>query len=575
MDGQKLENILNMALDVTNQEREKSLELEVGYHPVNKEWDLIVKYSGNLKKVKELDATVVELKNGFAIITIREFLIPALLDITEIEYIEKPKRLFFQSWNGKRVSCISSVQNTRPFLFGKDVIIAVIDSGIAYDHMDFRNEDGTTRILNLWDQSIEGRPPEGYFIGSEYTKEDIDRALEEEEEMLEEVPSVDFSGHGTAVAGIASGNGNGSKGKKFAGVAPLSSLIVVKLGNPKRDGFPRTTELMQALNYVVDKAREYKMPVAVNISFGNTYGAHDGTSLLERYIDALSNYWKSVICIGSGNEGSSSGHTQGKLKEGIDEVIPLSIQEMERTVNVQIWKAYHDIAEITLISPGGVKIGPIQEITGVQRFQVGETQILLYYGEPSPYSINQEIYIDLLPKNDYITEGIWKIILTPKKIITGDYFLWLPSEKVLNKGTEFLFPSEEITITIPATAKRAISVGAYDPFTFTYADFSGRGSLLRNQKPDVIAPGVNIMAPSKDGTYASVTGTSFAAPFVTGGAALMMEWGIVRGNDPYLYGEKIRAYMQRGAGTLRAFSKYPNNQTGYGTLCIKDSIIFG
>lgn len=290
---------------------------------------------------------------------------------------------------------------------------------------------------------------------------------------------------------------------------------------------------------------------------------------MERFIDDISNYWKTVICIGSGNEGVAAGHTSGKLIMGRDESVQVAIQEQERTINIQLWKAYYDVADISIISPSGVKVGPIQEALGSQRFTVGGTELLLYYGEPSPYSTNQEIYIDFLPKDTYITSGIWQIVLTPRKIVTGNYSMWLPSENVLNRGTGFLYPVEDMTITIPSTAERVITVGAYDALTFTYADFSGRG---QNTKPDIVAPGVNVLAPSRDGGYTPVTGTSFATPFATGGAALMMEWGIVRGNDAFLYGEKVKAYMQRGARPLPGFTEYPNPQVGYGALCVKDSL---
>lgn len=277
MEDQKLENLLNLALDANEEEREKSLELSVGYNPIEREWDLIVKYSGDLSTVRELGAKVVELQNEFAIVTIRESLIEQLSELPEIEYIEKPKRLFFQTVNGRRVSCIDEVQTPRFSLFGRGVLVAVIDSGIAYENADFRNEDGSTRIQALWDQTIAGSPPDGYLTGTEYTAEQIDEALRQETraEQLALVPSIDTSGHGTAVAGIAAGNGRGSRGNMQAGAAPQSGLLVVKLGSPRQDGFPRTTELMQAVDYVIRKAIELQKPVAVNLSFGNTYGAHE------------------------------------------------------------------------------------------------------------------------------------------------------------------------------------------------------------------------------------------------------------------------------------------------------------
>lgn len=575
---------MNLALNATQRERDKSLQLETGFDPMERTWELIVKYSGSLDEALQLAESVTELMNEYAIIIIKESLIDALAALPQIEYVEKPKRLFFEVADGRRVSCINPVQNTRFSLFGRGTLIAVIDSGIDYALMDFRNPDGTTRIRALWDQSLRARdgetPPQGYAGGVEYTQEKINEALQvpSPQERLSIVASRDTSGHGTAVAGIAAGNGRGANvdSEIYAGVAPESELLIVKLGNPSGDGFPRTTELMMALDYVVLKALEYQMPLAVNISFGNTYGSHDGTSLLERFIDDISNIWKSSICIGSGNEAASAGHTSGRMNDETEVMIELGVQDRQPSLNVQIWKEYTDIVDISLITPSGSRIGPIREILGPQRFQAGTTEILLYYGEPSPYSTAQEIYIDMLPVESYISSGVWKIVLTPRKIVSGLYELWLPSEAVLNKGTGFLYPTDTTTLTIPSTTGRVISVGAYNALTFGYADFSGRGPLRRGGgiviKPDIVAPGVDVITTAAGGGYAAFSGTSFATPFAAGGAALLMEWGIVKENDPYLYGEKVKAYMRRGARPLPGFYEYPNPQVGYGALCVRDSL---
>jgi subtilisin family serine protease len=391
------------------------------------------------------------------------------------------------------------------------------------------------------------------------------------------VPSKDTSGHGTAIAGIAAGNGLGNQGQELIGVAPESELLIVKLGNPRKDGFPRTTELMQGVDYVIRKALEYQMPVAINISFGNTYGAHDGTSLLERFLDAMSSQWKNVICIGSGNEGTSAGYTAGFLSEGEEAVIELGIQENEPTLNLQIWKNYVDLMDISLMSPSGMRVGPLAEMLGSQRFVLGNTEILLYYGEPSPFSVKQEIFFDFLPRKNFIDSGVWKIILTPRRVITGEYQMWLPSQGALNVGTAFLKPVGSTTLTVPSTATRVVTVGAYDGLTFGYADFSGRGPSwiyegINYTKPDLVAPGVRVTSCVPGGGYAQFTGTSFATPFVTGSAALLMEWGIVEGHDAYLYGDKVKSYLRRGATKLSGFEEWPNNQVGWGALCLRNSL---
>ena len=577
MQDQKVDNLLNLALGITPEERERSLQLNVGYDAEERTWEVLVKHSGDLRKVLGENVGIVELLNGFAVLTVPEGQIDALADLKEIEYVEKPKSLFFAVRQGRSASCMNTVQSAfSPLGFpltGKGVLVACVDSGIDYAHPDFRNPDGTTRILRLWDQSLPGRPPKGYQIGTEFTKEDLDRILLEEDNPAagEEMPSRDVSGHGTGVMGIAGGNGRASGGVN-RGVAYESTLMVVKLGTPRPGGFPRTTELLQGIDYLIRQALELQMPLALNLSFGNNYGSHSGESLIEAYLDSVSDIGRNVICAGTGNEGDGALHTSGYLEAGRETVVQLNIGEYETGVNVQLWKQYVDQVEIALIHPDGSRVGPFQEVLGPQRFSVGNTEILIYYGEPGPYSISQEIYMEWIPRGQYVDSGNWRILLVPRKIVEGNFDLWLPGGGVLNEDTKFPFPTPDTTLTIPSTARKIISAGAYNSRLLSYAEFSGRGYTRVNKeiKPDLAAPGVDILTAAPGGGYGVWTGTSFAAPFVTGAAALLMEWGIVRGRDPYLYGEKVKAYLRRGARRLSGRT-YPNPETGFGFLCLGDS----
>ena len=574
MTSQKIENLLNLALDATGTERLRSVNLQVGYNEMTNTWDVIILYSGTLERVSETAESVTPLLKNFAIVRIREENIEKLASLEEVIYIEKPKRLFFEVADGRRVSCIDAVQTPRFRLTGKGVLIGVIDSGIEYANADFRQEDGATRIRFLWDQTVEGTPPEGYRIGSEFSAEQINEALQQPNRTmrLQKVPSVDSSGHGTAVAGVAAGNGRNSGGR-YRGTAPDAELIIVKLGNPGGVGFPRTTELMQAVDYIVQKAEMLQMPVSVNISFGNTYGAHNGTSLPERFLDAAAQIGRTLISVGTGNEGAEAGHTSGFVREGEETSVPLGVQERQGAFSLQIWTDYTDVIGVTIKTPSGERVGPIREVMGTQRFLTGKTEILLYYGEPSPYSGLNEIFLEFLPVDDYVNSGEWNIILVPEQIVTGRFEMWLPASYTLNEGTAFFYPTEELTLTIPSTASRVLTVAAYDADTMSYADFSGRGRKSQNnQKPDLAAPGVNVVSVQGEEGYASFTGTSFAAPFASGGAALLMEWGITEKNDLFLYGEKAKAFLRRGARELPGYDSWPNNQLGYGALCIRDSI---
>lgn len=579
--NEKLENLLNLALDATEEEREKSLELDVGYERETNSWELIVKYNGDISRLADkIRGVFVEpLSNEYAIIQVPEALINEIAAAPEIEYIEKPKNLYFSLIRGIQASCILPVRRAPFYLSGKNVITAIIDSGIDYFHPDFRNPDGSTRILSIWDQTLTPREGESapyeYRRGVEFPKEEINRALSVGNELagLQIVPSRDTSGHGTHVAGIAAGNGRASEGR-YRGVAYESDLLIVKLGYPRANAFPRTTELMTALDYVIRKSLEYQKPVAINISIGNTYGGHSGTSLLETFIDDVSNYGKNVICVGSGNEGVSRGHTRGTLREGFSEEIQLAVAPYEASLSIQIWKSYADDVDISLVAPSGKRVGPIQKRLGTQRFSIDDTEILLYYGEPSPYSQYQEIYISLLPVRDYINSGIWRIELLAGRVVYGQYDMWLPSQTVLSAGTGFLYPSEDTTLTIPSTASGVVTVGAYDANTMQIADFSGRGYTRQtNQvKPDIAAPGVDITSCAPGGGYVEASGTSMATPFVTGSSALLMQWGIVDGNDAFLYGEKVKAYLIRGARQIEAVKEYPNPILGWGTLCVRNSL---
>lgn len=567
--SQKMEDLLNLALETPESVREQTDTLNVGFDTATKSWELIVKYQGSLSELEQQGIKVEELIAGYAILTVPEDLVESVSRLEQIEYVEKPKRYYYSAVGPAENSCISLVTLREPSLTGRGVLVAVLDSGISYRRREFRKADGSTRIRYLWDQTLD----------REFSRQDITAALnaDTEQEGFMLVPSVDVSGHGTAVAGIAVGNS-----ENYTGVATEAELLVVKLGLPGESDFPRTTEIMRGVTYVLQKARELNMPLVINLSFGNSYGPHDGSSLLERFLDNASEIGQTVICVGSGNEGAGGGHVAGNVAD--DTRVELAVAEYETTLNIQLWKNYNDVYDVRLRAPGGQEA----EITvpvgsGKYTLELGNTEILVYLGEPTPYSVAQEIYLDMIPQaGPYIDSGVWTFFIEPVEVVTGQYYFYLPSGAGRNVRTRFFAPTPEVTVTIPGTAAKVITVGAYNSTYDSYADFSGRGYADASRtigvvtaglvKPDLVAPGVDISAPDTLDGFAGVTGTSFATPIVSGSAALLMEWGIVRGNDPYLYGEKVKAYLRAGAGSLRGEERYPNDRVGWGALCVADSV---
>lgn len=575
--SQKQENLLNLALDSTEEERVQSGILNVGFDESTRRWEVIVKYHGDLERIANEEIDVEILLAGYAIVTLPEKYMEALADMEETEYIEKPKSLTYGLFEAKENSCIYPSLQQEKNLTGQGVLMAIIDSGIDYLLPDFQF-NGESRILYLWDQSqppdeTKGQhTPAGFRVGTEFNKAQIDAAIQaatktgNRREALQIVPQQDTSGHGTGVAAVAASSNSSILLK---GVASGCELLIVKLGTTPENDFPGTTQLMRGITYALRKALELNRPLVINLSYGNSYGSHDGTSLLERFLDNASGVGRNVICVGCGNEGAGGGHIEGNVK--VDDMVELAVAERELTLNIQLWKSYEDRFGVILVSPGRVRYEVVLSGSpGRQEVVLGTTKVLIYVGMPTPYSSLQELFFVFLPTGDYVDSGVWEWQFTPEKIVSGNYQMYLPTAALRNSGTRFFQPTPNLTLTIPSTARAVISVAAYNDTLNAYADFSGRGLPESGQiyldseggKPDLAAPGVGILAAKVGGGTDTYTGTSFAAPMVSGAAALLMEWGIVQGNDPYLYGEKVKAFLRKGAKPIRGEGSYPNNRVG-------------
>ena len=417
MESEKLEDLLLLSLSATKGQRERSEVLDVGVTRDKNLREVIVKYSGDIDGLQIPGMEIQKLLAGYAIVKLPEDQIGALVAAREIEYVEMPKNLQTGLYEAKRVSCIlpllSQGDEGAP-LDGKGVLIAVLDSGIDYRMPDFRKEDGSSRILALWDQELE----------REFSQEQIDEALQAESRdgALELVPSIDRSGHGTAVAAIAAGS---NPNLRLRGAAPGAGLLVVKLSQ-KQNGYPHTTQLMSAVSWSLSKAAKIGQPLVINISYGNCYGPHDGSSLLCRFLDNAAESGRTAICVGCGNEGAAGGHASGQLEKNVADVssradglsgnlqreretLELIIGEYERTLNIQLWKNYADVFTVILQTPSGQEIIVQPDKNGRQDVLTNGTEVLVYAGQPSPYSVWQEIFFDLLPRDRYIESGIWQL----------------------------------------------------------------------------------------------------------------------------------------------------------------------
>ena len=632
---QKLDSELSLALSLPEEERMRNAVLRSGYDPGSRIWTLLLLYQGSLDEIEAaLPVSIVPLLGSYAVIRIPAEKIPALLAFPQVLYLELSRPLYEEAITGIAESCMDTVLPVLPgsgtligpddsdepdsavspgpggslatgsflvtgegggTLTGRGTAIAILDSGVDYRHPDFCTEDGATRILTYWDQTLDYDGMNRYGVGRIFSREELDRLLTAAagsgtpgsgtpgeqavsapatEAPLPE-PSADFSGHGTHIAGICAGNGRASGGRN-RGAAPESSLLVVKLKNDADSVFTDYANLMMAVDYVVRFASDAALPLSINISYGSNDGPHDGSGLMERYLNNCIFYGKNVVVTATGNEGISRRHSHVQVSEDTRNAVPFSVAPGENSLYLQLFKHYGDTFTYRLSPPDGSGEILIPGRAGIYRFSLGNNLVRLIISDPTPYQSLQELFLVLLPSASglSLSSGVWQFHIQAESVVSGSVNMWLPSREATNAATGFLSPSVDGTLTIPSTAANVISVSGYDSTTDTFASFSGRGFLRGpvSDKPDLTAPAVNILSTAPGGGYSIKSGTSMAAPFVSGAASLLMEYGIVQGRDLFLYGEKIKALLQKGARPLPAFSEYPNPSVGWGALCLKDSL---
>lgn len=554
----------NLLGELKNIPAEVLRKLNISSTYLNKSTDNLIEVviiSGEgVDKVKEvvdnLGGIYEDLGYNFALVKIPVDKIVDLAMSPIIQYIELPKSLYITDQQANNASCVQTAQSAYD-LQGDGILVGFIDTGIDYTHPAFINEDGTTRIEYIYD--LDGN-------GNVYDKETINRALKSDN-PLSIVNSTDVVGHGTHVVGIACAGG--IIDKNYYGVAPKSSIAMVKV---TRTRFSLSTLIMRGLKFLVDKSKELQMPLVVNISLSTNDGAHNGSSLLEQYIQTVATLEKVTIVVAAGNEGEAAHHVGGSLEN--QNRIDFNVASDETMVSINLYRSVLPQLSLEIISPEGKSSGIINVVEGFSNGVIGSTRYDIYNTGPKPFDISGEIGIVLLGLNTFISGGQWTIVLRRINDYQGNFDMWLPISEGLNVSTKFLNPTIYNTLGIPATVRNVISVGSYNFLTNTISPFSGRGKMYNGEelKPDVVAPGENIQSTIPNRSFASKSGTSMATPNVTGIAALMLQWGTVKGNDLYLYGDRLRYYLLLGAKRDREDIIYPDPAWGYGEVCAYSSV---
>ncbi len=554
-----MENKAKVGIDFINTIPKQILNsLIEQYSPDNGEIELVVLYGDNFLRFKNsvdaIGAKVEDLGYGFGILIIKVNDLNRIIELEGLQYIELPKILYTSAYDSNRASCIPSVWNNYN-LTGEGILVGFLDTGIDYTHNAFKDADGNTRIEYIYD--LENRVV--------YDRNKINEALKSED-PFSVVPEIDLSGHGTHVAGIACAGGNINFDNY--GVAYKSSIAMVKITGENSLRAALSTQLMRGLKFLMDKSNEINKPLVVNISLSTNDGSHNGSSLLEKYIQTFTQLQKAVIVVAAGNEGNSAHHVGGKMKK--EEDLDLNIGDGEKGIILDFFKPVLVDVSVEVISPTGISTGPMGLSESYKERFVGREKIVVYSTGPKPFDIQGQTTISILPLGDTITSGGWRIIVRKLNNYEGYFDVWLPIAEGLNERTRFLQPSVYNTLGIPATVEGVISVGSYNFLNNNLSAFSGRG-VVRPEwliKPDLVAPGENILSTVEEQGFDTKSGTSMAAPQVSGICALLFEWGIIRNNDPFLYGERIKYYLIKGAKRTIFGEAYPNPDLGYGFVCL-------
>ncbi len=463
-------------------------------------------------------------------------------------------------------------------LYGSGVLVGIIDTGIDYTHEAFLYRDKTSRILSIWDQTIESdKPPEGFYYGTEYTKEQINLALKSSD-PLAIVPTVDYNGHGTAIASIIAGSRN--QEQSFSGIVTEAELVVVKLKQAKKNickiSFSpedvecyQETDILLAIKYLIELSIRLKHPIAICLALGTNQGGHDGYGTLSKNLSNIVLIPKIGIAIAAGNDGNSRRHYFGTVENApFSKEFELRVSGKDKIFAMEIWSRIPNHLSISVKSPTGESTNFVYpKIESCYKFQfIFETTKLWVNNITFEEETGDQL---ILLRFQDAQEGIWRFKVNNMENCNFSFHSWLPAENLLSDETYFLEPSPDTTISESGNSINALTVTAYNVVTESILPESGRGYTRGNYvKPDVAAPGYEIPCALPKNRYGNITGTGAAASHATGIIAMLLEWAVIRGNYTSITGNDINKLIIRGAKRNSLMYNYPNNIWGYGVIDI-------
>lgn len=554
--------------------------------------NFVVAYDGNIKEEIDSieDASVFFIDDSFAIISVKAD--------NYKEIIESIKSIIYVELNGIYTLSESPLDDSKAQVFhrnpslnlrGSGVVVAIIDTGIDYLNEEFMKEDETTRILRIWDQTIDsGTPPDGFISGSEYTEEEINRAIlakKQGGDPYSIVPSRDTYGHGTKVAGIVGARGID---REIIGVAPDCEFVIIKLEEASKEYVDfyyakgdtpkyRNVDIIMALKYLYEMSFEIEKPMIIYLPLGSNLGDHAGASILERYVDnKISSKNSLAVVTSTGNEGNTDTHTSGTIRnDNESQVIELNCGENQRGLILQIYAQRPSKIRLSIVSPSGEMFENTNprrtkhiliDDSPIWKFIYEGTSVQVTYDSPDEFTGDEKFIIRM----DGITEGIWKFILTGENVVGGEFYAWILQRELLDENTRFLRPSPYTTLTIPGTAKTILNTSYYNQNNGAIVSESGRGYTTRGYvQPIITTGGVNAITTKVGGGITTMSGASAAGAILAGCCALIFQWAVVDENDPQMYAIKLQAYIVRGA-RKRDGDTYPNRQWGYGILDMQE-----